>query len=167
MALYGFVFFDARLYSDLLLQSCYIALQSYGWWHWSRVRGHGTGAIAPRRLLHVSRLAAWGWLGVASAVLVLTGALGGAMARWTDASFPYWDASATALSLVAQSLQALKVLESWIVFITANAIFIALYAAKGLYATIVLFAVLTAMAVLGYFRWREAYHRHSHSIGGS
>jgi nicotinamide mononucleotide transporter len=61
------------------------------------------------------------------------------------------------LSLVAQWLQARKVLEAWLIFIAGNLLFIGIYAAKGLYITIGLFVVLTVMAALGYLAWRTAY----------
>ena len=34
--LYAFVFFEARLYSDTLLQLVYVAVQAYGWRLWAR-----------------------------------------------------------------------------------------------------------------------------------
>lgn len=152
VALYAWVFREAKLYSDVLLQGIYAALQLYGWWNWTRLRAHRE-TVAPRRLLHVRRLDARGWVLLAAAVAAVTAALGGAMARWTDAAFPFYDAGATALSLAGQTLQALKILESWPVFIVANLVFIALYVAKGLYATVFLFVVLTGMAIWGFRRW--------------
>jgi nicotinamide mononucleotide transporter len=146
---YAFVFYEARLYSDLLLQLVYIALQTYGWWHWAR---------APHRQLtstsSITRLDARAWLlwlGVAAASAVTLGTL---MARYTGADLPWFDASATALSLVAQFLQARKVLDSWLIFILGNLIFIGVYVFKGLYLTTGLFVVSTLLAVLGWRAWR-------------
>ena len=146
---YAFVFYEARLYSDLLLQFVYIALQAYGWWRWAR---------APHRQLTststITRLDARGWLfwfGVAAASAVTLGTL---MARYTGADLPWGDASATALSLVAQYLQARKVLDSWLIFISANLIFIAIYLSKALYLTSGLFVVSTALALAGWLAWR-------------
>ncbi|PTU03992.1 aminotransferase, partial [Pseudomonas sp. HMWF031] len=33
--LYSWIFFEVKLYSDMLLQLIYAALQLYGWWHWT------------------------------------------------------------------------------------------------------------------------------------
>src|SRR5476651_1477355 len=33
---YSWIFFDVKLYSDMLLQVIYAALQLYGWWQWTR-----------------------------------------------------------------------------------------------------------------------------------
>ncbi|MCE6983890.1 nicotinamide riboside transporter PnuC, partial [Pseudomonas frederiksbergensis] len=34
--LYTWVFYDVKLYSDMLLQLVYAVLQLYGWWQWTR-----------------------------------------------------------------------------------------------------------------------------------
>ena len=146
---YAFVFHDARLYSDVLLQVVYVALQAYGWWHWAR-----TPRTQLRSTAAISRLDArgWGlWLSVAGASALTLGAL---MSRYTAADLPWGDATATALSLVAQVLQARKVLDSWLIFIAANLIFIAIYLTKALYLTSTLFIVSTALAVAGWRAWR-------------
>src|SRR6187549_2897858 len=36
VALYFFVFWDAKLYSDALLQIFFLLIQIYGWWAWLR-----------------------------------------------------------------------------------------------------------------------------------
>jgi nicotinamide mononucleotide transporter len=151
----AFVFYDARLYSDVLLQLVYVVLQAYGWWHWARLRAGG--ASASRSLVPVTRLRPFGWAVVCGVVLAGGVLLGALMGRFTDAALPYWDAATTVASLCAQWLQARKVLESWLVFIAANVSFIAIYVAKGLHQTVVLFVVISALAAYGFMQWRRAY----------
>ena len=155
---YAFVFYDAQLYSDLLLQVVYVGLQAYGWWRWAR---------APRKQLTstaaISTLNArgWGlWLSVTSVIGLTLGAL---MSRYTTADLPWGDACATAFSLVAQVLQARKVLDSWLIFIAANLIFIAIYLTKALYLTSGLFIVSTVLAGAGWFAWRAHTPANTHS----
>ncbi|TWT66217.1 nicotinamide riboside transporter PnuC [Allorhodopirellula solitaria] len=70
------VFYDAKLYSDLLLHVIYVFLQFYGWYYWTR-------QDAREEELIVKSLAT-SWLAFSIAVSVVgTIALGGAMARWT------------------------------------------------------------------------------------
>jgi len=38
VVLYAIVFFEAKLYSETLLQIIYAGLQAYGWWCWLRVQ---------------------------------------------------------------------------------------------------------------------------------
>jgi nicotinamide mononucleotide transporter len=150
---FAFVFYDAKLYSDAGLQVFYIVLQGVGWVRW---RSHAAGLAGRRSLLPVSMLS-WRarllWASAAAAAALL---LGGTMRSLTDASMPFADAAATSLSLVGQWLQARKVLDSWAFFIAGNLIFLVLYVGKGLYATTLLFVFLTAMAVLGFVRWRRS-----------
>ena len=34
--IYAWIFFEVKLYSDMLLQVVYAVLQLYGWWQWTR-----------------------------------------------------------------------------------------------------------------------------------
>jgi nicotinamide mononucleotide transporter len=155
VALFAAVFWDARLYADAGLQVVYIVLQLVGWARW---RLHAAGLAGRRSLLPVTALRWPARLGWVAAALAAGGALGAGLRAFTDAAAPFADATATALSLVGQWLQAHKVLDSWGFFIAGNGLFIALYLAKGLYATAALFAFLTAMAVVGIVRWRVSMH---------
>src|SRR5512139_2228746 len=84
VALYIFIFADARLYADAGLQVIYLALQFYGWYEWL----YG-GAQHDR--LHVTRAPAR-TLGIALGVGATgTVALGTALARYTNQALPYWD----------------------------------------------------------------------------
>jgi nicotinamide mononucleotide transporter len=153
VALFAFVFWDARLYADAGLQLVYIVLQLVGWTRW---RLHAAGLAGRRSLLPVAVLSWRARLGWLAAAALGAATLGGALRGLTDASLPYGDASATALSLVGQWLQAHKIIDAWGFFIAGNLIFIALYLTKGLYATAALFVFLTAMAIAGIHQWRTS-----------
>ncbi len=150
VVLFGLVFFDAKLYSDVLLQLFYVGLQTYGWHHWLH-GGPNRNRLVPRTLAPAD------YWKVLLLIVAISAVLGSVMRMLTDASLPYLDASATGMSLVAQWLQARKLIESWLLFIAANLLFIGIYAAKGLYITIILFGVLSVMAVAGFVAWRRAY----------
>jgi nicotinamide mononucleotide transporter len=153
VALFGFVFWDAKLYADAGLQAVYIVLQVVGWTRW---RLHAAGLAGRRSLLPVTVLSGRARLAWLAAAAAAAAALGGALRGLTDASLPFGDAAATTLSLAGQWLQAHKVLDAWGFFIAGNLIFIGLYLSKGLYPTAVLFVFLTAMAILGLHRWHAA-----------
>lgn len=147
------IFYDARLYSDLSLQVAYVALQSYGWCHWWQQGRAGTG-LATVSTAPITRLTAQQRMQWCCATLAAALGLGTLMATYTQADLPYVDALPTAMSLTAQWLQARKVLDSWLIFIAANLIFIGIYAVKGLYVTIILYAVSSVFAVFGWRAWR-------------
>lgn len=149
VALYAFVFFDAKLYSDALLQIFFFAVQLYGWWNWNRSRAEA-GEVRVERLDERARLA---WLAGCVAAAVGWGAL---MHRFTDAAFPWWDGTIAVLSVAAQVLQSRRKLESWVLWIAVDMLAIGLFAAKGLWVTAVLYAVFLALSVWGLIGWTRA-----------
>lgn len=144
--LYLYVFYHARLYSDVLLQVYFLATSVYGWYQWQYGGENATeravSCLAP------PEMAGWG-----AAVIVGALALGFYMKRRTRAALPYWDAATTALSIVAQYLLTLKVVESWVLWIIADIIDTGLYLRRRLYATAVLYAVLLVLAIRGLIEW--------------
>src|ERR1044071_4100797 len=85
VALYFFVFFEARLYSDALLQIFFFIVQLYGWVNWVRAR-HAAGEVPVGWLSPRERIV---WA-LCTALASLAWGLG--MARWTDAAAPIVDA---------------------------------------------------------------------------
>lgn len=148
---YGVVFFEARLYSDTLLQLVYVALQAYGWSLWARGKRRALYSDSP-----ITRLGPRALLGWLTAAALGAAGLGGVMNAITNADRPFFDAAATALSLVAQYLQARKVLDSWWLFIAGNVVFIVRYAQKGLSLTIVLYVLSSVLAAMGWLAWRKS-----------
>ncbi|GAB1540226.1 nicotinamide riboside transporter PnuC [Scytonema sp. NUACC21] len=150
--LYIFIFYEARLYSDVILQVIYVFLQIYGWYAWL----HGG---KNRRELHVTSITQLQiiiWSGIA---IVGTFTLGFVMHRYTDAALPYPDAAITVMSLIAQWLMAKKVLECWLIWIVVDVLAVGVYAAKQLYPTTGLYTVFLILAVLGYLTWKKVYKK--------
>ena len=150
VSLYVWIFYKAKLYSDMGLQVVYIVLQIYGWIHW--LRGGPRDSDLPVTRLSGNRIAFWIIVAVACTVL-----LGGGMARWTDAAIPYWDATTTVLSLIAQYLLARKVLENWLFWILVDVLAIGIYAVKELYITAGLYAVFLGLATWGWLAWKASF----------
>ena len=152
VALYAWVFADARLYSDALLQVFFFAANLYGWSNWARSRALA-GEVVVERLDSATRLA---WFAGAAAASAAWGTL---MHRYTDASYPWWDAGIAIASVAAQLLQARRAIESWWVWIAVDVASVPLYAAKGLWFTCALYAVLLALSVYGLIGWQRARRR--------
>ena len=105
VVLYVWIFYRAKLYSDVGLQVVYTFLQLYGWHHWLRggARNGGADGQLPVTRLTPAGLASWAVAGLAG-----TAALGAVMRRYTDAALPYWDAAITALSLLPVTAEAVR-----------------------------------------------------------
>ncbi|KPW74103.1 nicotinamide riboside transporter PnuC [Pseudomonas amygdali] len=140
VVIYIWIFFDVKLYSDMLLQVIYAGLQIYGWLQWTR---HGDG-------LPVKAVT------VLPSHSVLKGlAVGAGMAHFTDAAQPWLDAALTGLSLVAQVWMAHKRVQCWPLWIVLDVIFVGLFIYKELYLTAALYALFTLLAVQGWREWRN------------
>jgi nicotinamide mononucleotide transporter len=151
VVLYIFIFFNVRLYSDMGLQIFYVFMQFYGWYNW-KFGNKNKGDDLPVTRLTGKSIAVW-----IAAIAIANFALGYAMSYYTNASFPYLDAFATVTSLAAQWFLTVKVLESWVLWITVDVISIGIYALKGLYLTSGLYAVFLALAILGLLKWYKSF----------
>ena len=152
VALFGFVFWGARLYSDALLQIFFFVVQIYGWWNWSRSQAQsGTVMVVT---LPVRERAAWAIGAVVAAMM-----WGYGMARFTDAAFPWIDAAIAIVSVVAQILQSRRAVESWWLWIAVDIASVGLYAAKGLLSVMALYAVFLGLAIWGLIDWRRVARR--------
>ncbi|MEW6709672.1 MAG: nicotinamide riboside transporter PnuC [Candidatus Riflebacteria bacterium] len=148
--LYIFVFYDAKLYSDVILHIIYVFMQFYGWYFWL----HGGRERDEAKVTTMS-----GNWQVASILLSIaaTLALGHFMATRTDASFPYADAFTTAFSLAAQWLMSRKKLESWFFWIAVDVVAIWVYYSKALHLTAGLYTAFLIMAVIGLLSWKKSW----------
>ncbi|MFN3433224.1 MAG: nicotinamide riboside transporter PnuC [Sphingomonas sp.] len=157
VAIYGWVFAEARLYSDALLQGFFFAANLYGWANWAKSRAQA-GEVVVERLDAGTRA---GWLVAGAAACLLWGML---MHRYTDASYPWWDGGIAIASVAAQLMQARRAIESWWVWIAVDVASVPLYCAKGLWFTAALYAVLLGLAVWGLVDWRRAEGRQLRAV---
>lgn len=77
------------------------------------------------------------------------------LSRHTDSTVPVGDALTTALSLVAQVMLNRKWIGNWVVWIVADALYVALYATKGLWLTAALYAGFIGLCLIGLRSWRR------------
>ncbi|HEX6084299.1 MAG TPA: nicotinamide riboside transporter PnuC [Thermoanaerobaculia bacterium] len=149
LVMYTWVYFQAKLYAESVLQVVCFALMLYGWYEWL----HGG---ARRTELPVTRTPRWAWLagivlGVAGSAAVIAFQL-----SYTDNPNPYVDSSLFVWSLVAQWMTARKWIENWILWILVNTVSVPLYVFRELYPTAVLYVALWVLAFLGYRDWRKS-----------
>jgi nicotinamide mononucleotide transporter len=149
VALYAWIFFGAKLYSDALLQLFYVAVNVYGWWNWARSR-LDTGEVRVEQLGNAAR---FGWL---AGCVLASAAWGMLMHRHTDAAYPWWDGSIAMFSIAAQILQSRRNWESWMLWILVDLAAVPLFAIKGLWLTAGLYLVFLALSVWGLIHWTKA-----------
>jgi nicotinamide mononucleotide transporter len=155
VAIFGWVCFEGKLYSETVLQAVFFVALIYGWWHWTR-GGREQQPLAVQRLA-ARESAAW-----IAGTLVLWVAWGWGMARFTDAALPWWDGFVFASSVASQWLQSRKALENWVGWIVANTVAVGVFWAKGYYWFAVLYLLFWLMAWGGLRAWLKSWRvRHA------
>jgi nicotinamide mononucleotide transporter len=147
--IYGWVFLDARLYSDTLLQLAFAIFIAYGWYRWQQNLGQD-GRV---RVTPLPRARALVNLGVGTLGALC---LGYAMHAWTDATLPWLDSALTAFSLVAQWWQDRRHTAAWWLWIVVDMIYVGEYVYKHLLITSVLYAGFVVLAIIGLREWQRA-----------
>ena len=145
-ALFGWVFYEARLYADVTLQGFFILTSIYGWWKWL----HGSqGAVLPVRFSAPGLL-----IGSGLAATGVAAGYGWLLWRFTDAYAPFLDSIVLAFSVLGQLLMMERRVENWWSWLLVNTIAVPLYASRGLYVTSVLYAAFWVNAVVALRKWR-------------
>jgi nicotinamide mononucleotide transporter len=154
-----------------LINVSLFAIILYGWYAWTRP-ANAQGDTLQIRWLSKSKLIATAAVSVlAIALLTLyIDPVFAALARTSVAllnlfganlatpepspdAFPFWDASMTVLSVVAQILMTRKYVENWILWVVINIISIGVYAAQGVYAMSLEYLILLFIAANGTRLW--------------
>ncbi len=152
VALYGyFFFFVATHYANAWLQVVWLFYLVEGWYRWLN-GGENQTALKLSRIEKRHVVIAAGSIVLFTAVLtpILTAANG---------QLAFLDALTAGISLAAQFLLNRKVLESWILWIIVDIIYIPMYAIRGYHATMLLYAIFLILAIKGFFDWRKALAR--------
>lgn len=148
--LYVFVFLQAKLYADMGLQVYYVFISLYGWYFWIKGKKPESSKKVP-----VKKTSKKLWMKMSAASVILYIIILLILLKFTDSDVPIMDSITTALSIIATWMLAKKYIEHWLIWIFVDAFSAGLYIYKGLWPTVILFAVYTIMAYLGYKEWKK------------
>lgn len=146
-ALFGLLFFQQKLYADVLLQLFFIGSSALGWWYWRRRPG---GAALPIAAADFRSLA---W--PTAAALVVAVAYATLLLHFTDAYAPFIDSAVLTLSVLAQLLLMRRRIENWAFWLLVNSLAVPLYASRGLYLTALLYGCYWVHAIVAWWQWRR------------
>lgn len=153
------LFYQVRLYSDMLLQVYFWGMSIWGWIHWRQQNNEGTSV----RWLSVG--AKWRYAALCVVGTLLLGALMQRIHLWLPAAFPepaafpYADAFTTVLSIAATVLLAQRVIETWILWILVDIAAIGIYHLKGIQLISWEYLIFLGIATWGLFNWLNLYAR--------
>lgn len=148
-AIYGVIFYQVQLFSDMGLQGIFILLSIYGWHSW-------LFGSTQKMILLVSKIPTKLSVICLGFFLIFTLISGYLFSQYSQASLPYLDSSLTSISLIATWMTARKYLENWTLWIFVNVAYVGMYLYKGLNETALLYAILIVLAVKGYRNWLKS-----------
>ncbi|MEO5909707.1 MAG: nicotinamide riboside transporter PnuC [Pelobium sp.] len=147
---YIYIFYNAKLYGDTILQFYFLGTSFYGWYYWSYGKSNSLKSERP-----VSSLVKKDWLIIIIIQIILSVIIGYLLDKYTDSDVPFIDSFCTVMSFIAQYLMTRKKLENWLIWIFVDIIYIPLYIHKNLLATSVLYFVFLFIALKGYIDWKK------------
>jgi nicotinamide mononucleotide transporter len=168
-AVYVWVFFTGKLYADMSLQVYYVVISVLGWYWWLKgtglraeglEQGSGSGERVEVKnnvtgVLKVTRIKFKLSIMLTAILVVLYAGIYLALSGMTDSPVPGWDALISSLSIVGTWMLARKIYEHWYIWIMVNIVSVILCLMRGLYPTVVLYAVYLVMSFIGLYQWRK------------
>lgn len=142
------LYWQHGLYGDAGMAVYYTLAAVYGYcvWQW----GHGE-----KRVLPISHMPLRLYLPAAVFFLVAWGTTYYILVTWTNSTVPLLDAFTNALSFVGLWSLARKYVEQWLFWMAVDVVCAYLYVTKDIPFKAGLYALYTAIAVAGWFKWRQ------------
>lgn len=151
IAAYFVFFLQIKLYADASLQIFFLITSVLGWLAWHKDKSSDSSVELAVTWTPAHERIAYGILTVVASI-----GIGFVFDRYTDAHVPYWDAGCAGVSVAAQILMMKRRIESWHLWVIVDVVYTALYATKGAWLTVILYAVFAVIAVGGLREWRKA-----------
>lgn len=160
--LYGFLFYQIQLYSDLIEQFYYFVTGFWGWWLWAHPGKEGKAFRTNQR--KITRTSKKENIFYIILILIASVGLGLFISRINvilpeffqlQASYPYIDAGTTIMSFVANYLLMKRKIESWYLWIIVDIFGVWLYLVKGTVFLSLLYLAFLINAFYGYFGWKK------------
>lgn len=148
IAFYMLVFWQTKLYSDFGLQFIFFGQGIYGAFNWFYHREDKVHTKV-ETLSHTERVF---WLFSGAIIYVVVAAL---MDKYTNASVPWIDSFVAVFSLIANWILARRKIESWVIWIGVDLIYINLFIFKDLYWSAGLYGILLFLAIKGLKDWKK------------
>lgn len=170
VVLYGFLFYQIQLYSDLFEQVYYLLTGFWGWWLWTHPQSKDKDVKNELKVSFGSKK--FNLVGLVS-IVVLTLGLSRFMSNIhvifpvlfpVAASFPFMDAFTTATSFVANIYLAKRKIENWYLWIVVDVIGVFLYYQKGVIFLSLLYLFFLLNAFKGLSDWSKTKKSYAEKI---
>ena len=141
-----YIYWDFRLYAEILLQGYYFVMSIYGWFLWtSKTKNSSTVSLCTvnDRLISCC-IVIFSWILL---YFFLT--------NYTNSDVPVWDSLVSAFAWAGMWLLAKRKLDNWIFLNISNFIAVPLLLHKGLLLYSLLTIFLFIIAIFGYLDWKK------------
>lgn len=150
------LFFQVRLYADMMLQIFFLVVSIYGMYNWkSKQEALIIHRLSPNEGIRFIFLIFFATL--ISAIIIAN--LHYILPYFFEkpATYPLADAFIMVASIVATFLLAQKKLENWILWIIIDIVSIILYYKKGIYFVAGEYGIFLGLAIKGFVEWRAQF----------
>lgn len=172
--LFGILFYQIQLYSDLLEQGYFFVTGFYGWilWLYAANQPAGNDQDSSGKKLPIrqndTRANLIYLLVIIGGTALLTWLAAHASVFWPrlfpePAAYPLLDAFTTVLSFAATILMAHRRIECWYLWLLVDCIDVGLYLARGTLFLSILYAIFLILAARGLLNWRGMARRAAHA----
>lgn len=147
--IYIYLMFIAQLYSDAILNFYYVVMAFVGYLTWS-------GIIKVRKKEVKVSYANFRLLIIVSLIVAVYSVVSGYIfLRYTNASYPFLDATLTGFAFIATWLETRKKIENWYMFLVVDGLSIWLFWKKGYILTAILFIIYCIICIYGIIQWHR------------
>lgn len=144
---YLFAFYEIQLYADAGLQILFIVMSIIGFINWNNPKYASLEAVS-----RLNRKEIWsysvGFIITAVAIITIT-------YTYTNSDVPFWDGGLTAASILTTFMAIKKKIESWLLWMLIDALYIPLYLYKSYILSSILYAIYIILAYLAYREWKK------------
>ena len=148
-AIYVWLFIEAKLYMESVLNGFYLIMAGYGYYVWNSGRRDGGNKPVVVWPLETH-------LKAITVIITVSVANGYLLSAFSDAAFPYIDSLTTWFAIWSTFLVARKVLENWWYWLVIDSASVIIYWSRDLQLTSVLFVVYVCMIPIGLYSWNKS-----------
>ncbi|MEM7790035.1 MAG: nicotinamide riboside transporter PnuC [Verrucomicrobiota bacterium] len=145
---YALLSWEARLLPSIGMNAIFVGLSGYGWIQWSKSEDSKEAA---GKIVKAPKTA---WMKIVLVCLLSTAAFGSLFGHY-GAYLPYIDAFAASVALSAQWMLGRHYIETWVLWIISDLVYIGLWSAQAYWPTVGLFVVFVILAIKGLKDWKQ------------
>lgn len=147
---YVYISYQFGLHSFMGMNVVFIGISAYGWMKWAR-RNEDEATQLP-----ISHTAKAHWPAVGLFIVFMTASIGWLLAKNGEAKLPYLDAFATSCGFTAQWMLSRKQIETWILWIVTDIIYLGIFLHGQSWPSVILFSVFIGLAIKGWSEWQSS-----------